>query len=144
MLGVQRVLDLVAQVLVVHGERLVIRTGLAVGPQARVDAAGGAFVVAQLLAPEVLARVLHAGDERRVEAPDLAVAEARPHRNHADVGLRGGAAPLVVGQAAAAGREAKRLDDLLDAIEVVDGELLPQRARELRLAALAGVAVAAE
>ena len=44
----------------------------------------------------------------------------------------------------AARRESKGLDDLLDAVEVVDRELLPERSGELELAVVAGVAVAAQ
>ena len=49
-----------------------------------------------------------------------------------------------VGQARAAGREAEGLDDLLDAVEVVDGQLLPELGGQLEVAAVVGVGVAPE
>ena len=66
-----------AQLGVVSGERSVKRPGLALGLERLVEAARGALVVAQLLAPVVPAGVLHARHERGVELPELALAEVR-------------------------------------------------------------------
>lgn len=108
--------------------------------QGRVLRAQGrhALVVAQLLAAIVLAGVLHAGGERRVELADLALMELRAHRDDPRVCLGGGAAALVLGEARAAGAEAKRLDDLRHAIEVVDCQLLPELVGRLEVASVSG------
>src|SRR3954454_15350613 len=136
-------LGLRAAVGVVGGERGVVRTGLAVGLPRRVEAAGGVALVAQLLAPEVHARVVHRADHGGAELADLPLAESGAHRDEPQVRLRRGAAGLVGRQARSAG-EAEAPAEQLDAVEVVLGQALPDLRRLCGPPAVAGEGVAAQ
>src|SRR4051812_32776562 len=127
---------------VVGSERGVIWACLAAGLEGRVDAARLALVVAELLSAIVPAGVLHARGQGRIELAGLTTLEVRAHREQAHEGLACRTTPLVLGQAGAAGREAEELHDLLDAVEVVGGELFPNLGGRLRVAACASGGIA--
>jgi len=69
--------------------------------------------------------MVHASAERRAELADGRPAEARAHGVRADERLVRGVGEVVAGQPLAAG-EAERGDELLDAVEVADDEVLPE------------------
>src|SRR4051812_30332176 len=143
LLLVQRVVGAGPQLLVVGGERAVVRAAVAAVVPCRVEAPRGALEVAQLLAAEVHARVLDHAHDRGPELAELARAEARAHGDHAEVRLRGRARRLVGRQAGAAG-EAEAAAEDRDAVEAALAQSLPGLRRLRRAPALAGDHVAAQ
>src|SRR5947209_4883780 len=108
------------------GERPRIRADLALRIEALVEAAGGALVVTQLLAPKVAAGEPHGLRKRGVERLDLVLAEVGPKCLNAQERLADRASLVELGNALAPGAEAERFDGLLDAVEVVDDEFVPR------------------
>src|SRR3954463_10622101 len=143
-LVVERLVGLRAPLGVVGGERGVVRATLAAGLPGLVEAAGAAALVAQLLAPVVQTRVVHDAVHRGLVLAELVLAEAPPHGDHAQVGLARRAADLVRRQAASAAGEAERLAERLDAVEALDGEVLPGAGGLVVAALLTGAGVAAQ
>src|SRR3954469_18114703 len=139
----ERLVGLRAAVGVVGGERGVVRAALAAGLPGLVEAAGAAALVAQLLAPVVEARVVHDAVHGGLVLAELVLAEAPPHGDDAQVGLGGRAADLVRRQPAAAG-EAEGLAERLDAVEALDGEVLPGAGGLVVAALRTGAGVAAQ
>src|SRR4051812_36662511 len=127
----------------VPGDRGVVRAPLIAVRVGLVETAGRPLLVAQLLAAEVHARVVHALAQGGAELTKRRRAEPGAHRDHAKERDLDRVVDAV-GRQAVAAREAKHLDELGDAVEVLDRELLPELACPTECAAVAVVAEEAE